>query len=311
MSPVLSHASAATLPAVRLWDRFVAYSNSGRRPHPACDQPAHRARVGAARAAVLRPRRLPVGARPRGQLEGHPPRARRRARVPRRPPELPGHLHRPVSRSPTTTAGRPTSSTATASRASRTALRCPETTRLVESVPGMETAMFSILSPGKHIPPHHGPYKGVLRYHLGLLVPEPEDQLGISVGGQVAHWSEGESLVFDDTFEHSAWNDTDAHACRAVPRRGARDPRADEGVQPVHDQGDRILAVHPGREAPPRSLGTAIRPDARRRNSAAEASVLGQLVVVAHHLEHHLGRFLEQRGRVVEHEAQADEPEPA
>jgi beta-hydroxylase len=42
-----------------------------------------------------------------------------------------------------------------------------------------------------------------------LLIPEPEDQLGISVGGQVAHWSEGESLVFDDTFEHAAWNDTD------------------------------------------------------------------------------------------------------
>jgi beta-hydroxylase len=73
----------------------------------------------------------------------------------------------------------------------------------------MQTAMFSILSPRKHIPPHNGPYKGVLRYHLGLLVPEPEDQLGISVGGQVAQWREGESLVFDDTFEHFVWNNTD------------------------------------------------------------------------------------------------------
>ena len=45
--------------------------------------------------------------------------------------------------------------------------------------------------------------------------------------------------------------------------------------------------------------------------STDELGVLGQLVVVAHHLEHHLGRFFEQRGRVVEHEAQADEPEPA
>ena len=87
--------------------------------------------------------------------------------------------------------------------------RCPETTRLLERIPGMETAMFSILSPRKHIPPHNGPYKGVLRYHLGLLVPEPEDQLGISVGGQKAQWREGESLVFDDTFEHFVWNDTD------------------------------------------------------------------------------------------------------
>jgi beta-hydroxylase len=88
--------------------------------------------------------------------------------------------------------------------------RCPETARLVENIPGMETAMFSILSAGKHLPPHTGPYKGVLRCHLGLLIPEPEDQLGISVGGQIAHWSEGKSLVFDDTFEHAAWNDTDS-----------------------------------------------------------------------------------------------------
>jgi beta-hydroxylase len=87
--------------------------------------------------------------------------------------------------------------------------RCPETTRLVERVPGMQTAMFSILSPGKHIPPHDGPYKGVLRYHLGLLVPEPEERVGIRVGGQAATWTEGESLVFDDTFVHEAWNDTD------------------------------------------------------------------------------------------------------
>ena len=135
--------------------------------------------------------------------------------------------------------------------------RCPETTRLVESIPGMETAMFSILSAGKHLPPHTGPYKGVLRYHLGLLVPEPEDQLGISVGGQIAHWSEGQSLVFDDTFEHEAWNDTDGDACRAVRRRRARDPRADEDVQPVGDQGDRVLAVHPGRQASPRSVGAS------------------------------------------------------
>ena len=87
--------------------------------------------------------------------------------------------------------------------------RCPETARLLNEIPGMTTAMFSILSPHKKIPPHGGPYKGVLRYHLGLLVPEPTDACGIRVGGDVRHWAEGQSLVFDDTFEHEAWNDTD------------------------------------------------------------------------------------------------------
>src|SRR5262245_35245417 len=104
--------------------------------------------------------------------------------------------------------------------------RCPETTRLVESIPGMTTAMFSILAPGKHIPPHDGPYKGVLRYHLGLMVPEPNDDVGIKVGGEIAHWHEGASLVFDDTYEHEAWNDTDgtrAVLCVDVSR-DLRDP---------------------------------------------------------------------------------------
>lgn len=86
---------------------------------------------------------------------------------------------------------------------------CPETTRLIESVPGMKTAFFSILSPGKHIPAHRGPYKGVLRYHLGLKIPDPSEDCRIRVEDEYAHWEEGESLVFDDTYDHEVWNDTD------------------------------------------------------------------------------------------------------
>ncbi len=79
--------------------------------------------------------------------------------------------------------------------------RCPMTTRLVESIPGMTSAMFSILRGPKHIPPHNGHYKGVLRYHLGLIVPEPEKNY-IRVGQDKASWQEGQSLIFDDTHEH-------------------------------------------------------------------------------------------------------------
>jgi beta-hydroxylase len=56
---------------------------------------------------------------------------------------------------------------------SENARRCPNTIKVLKKIPGVTTAMFSILSPGKHIPPHRGPYAGVLRLHLGLLVPEP------------------------------------------------------------------------------------------------------------------------------------------
>ncbi len=87
--------------------------------------------------------------------------------------------------------------------------RCPETARLVAAVPGMQTAMFSILAPGKHIPEHNGPYKGVIRYHLGIKVPRDAARCRIRIGDSVATWREGESLIFDDTYEHEVWNDTD------------------------------------------------------------------------------------------------------
>lgn len=89
------------------------------------------------------------------------------------------------------------------------ARRCPETTKLLKKMPGMKTAFFSILAPGKHLPPHRGPYKGVLRLHLPLLIPEPADECGIRVGSQTRHWEEGRVMIFDDTFEHEAWNRTD------------------------------------------------------------------------------------------------------
>jgi aspartyl/asparaginyl beta-hydroxylase (cupin superfamily) len=86
---------------------------------------------------------------------------------------------------------------------------CPKTAALMRQIPGMTTAMFSILSPHKHILDHRGPYKGVLRYHLGLIVPADARQCRIRVGDDIRHWEEGKSLIFDDTFNHEVWNDTD------------------------------------------------------------------------------------------------------
>ena len=89
------------------------------------------------------------------------------------------------------------------------AARCPRTFALLKAVPGAKTAFFSILSPHMHIPAHRGPYKGVVRYHLGLIVPKPEEQCRIRVAETIAHWEEGKSMFFDDTYEHEVWNNTD------------------------------------------------------------------------------------------------------
>ena len=88
---------------------------------------------------------------------------------------------------------------------------CPETVRLLGKIPGMTTAFFSILSPGKHIPAHRGAWNGILRFHLGLMVPEPRERVRIRIGNDFYSWREGEALIFDDTFNHEVWNDTNGY----------------------------------------------------------------------------------------------------
>lgn len=85
---------------------------------------------------------------------------------------------------------------------------CPQTWRLVRRIPGLKTAMFSLLEPGKRIPAHRGPYNGVLRLHLGLRIPEPRERAGIRIGEERRHWEEGRVLIFDDAYDHEAWNET-------------------------------------------------------------------------------------------------------
>jgi len=94
-------------------------------------------------------------------------------------------------------------------KAQKNCALCPETTRLIESVPGMTTAFFSILSPGKHIPEHRGVFKGIMRYHLGLKVPENAKDCRIRVDEVSAYWQEGKGMLFDDTYQHEVWNNTD------------------------------------------------------------------------------------------------------
>lgn len=91
------------------------------------------------------------------------------------------------------------------------AKRCPETMKMLNVIPGCTTGFFSILSPLKHIPPHRGPWAGVLRLHLGLLVPEPRHMCRIRISDQFHTWEEGRALIFDDTYNHEVWNDTEGY----------------------------------------------------------------------------------------------------
>jgi beta-hydroxylase len=87
--------------------------------------------------------------------------------------------------------------------------RCPETMKTLDKIPNLRTAFFSILGPNYHIPHHQGVTKGLIRCHLGLIVPDQRDQCVMRVDDQICQWEEGRCLVFDDTYDHEVWNKTD------------------------------------------------------------------------------------------------------
>lgn len=85
---------------------------------------------------------------------------------------------------------------------------CPRTTSILEQIPGMKTAFFSVLSPHKHIPAHKGIYKGIIRSHLGLIIPGKVGDCIMRIEKEYIYWQEGKVVVFDDTFDHEVWNNT-------------------------------------------------------------------------------------------------------
>jgi beta-hydroxylase len=91
----------------------------------------------------------------------------------------------------------------------RNCARCPRTAALLQAVPGLQSAWFSILAPGYHIPAHWGITKGLLRVHLGLIVPRERERCRMSVGDELVVWEEGRCVTFDDTHLHEVHNDTD------------------------------------------------------------------------------------------------------
>ncbi|WP_331344539.1 aspartyl/asparaginyl beta-hydroxylase domain-containing protein [Cellvibrio sp. UBA7661] len=85
---------------------------------------------------------------------------------------------------------------------------CPKTLALLNQLPSVKGAMFTMLPPGSRLGKHRDPYAGSLRYHLGLVTPNSDDCY-ISVDGQDYSWRDGEAVMFDETYIHHAENKTD------------------------------------------------------------------------------------------------------
>jgi aspartate beta-hydroxylase len=87
--------------------------------------------------------------------------------------------------------------------------RCPAAAHVLAAADDVVSCVFSFLAPGKHIPKHRGPFRGILRFHLMLSMPldaggAPACELNID--GAPYLLEEGECLLWDDTYPHEVWN---------------------------------------------------------------------------------------------------------
>jgi ornithine lipid ester-linked acyl 2-hydroxylase len=98
------------------------------------------------------------------------------------------------------------------SKAEQNCALCPVTTETLDQVPDLLTAFFSIMYPGKHIPAHEGLFKGIVRTHLGMIIPKnnADNECRMQVGDKMICWKEGKAVVFDDTYTHEVWNDSNS-----------------------------------------------------------------------------------------------------
>ena len=91
--------------------------------------------------------------------------------------------------------------------------KLPFTTSLFKDRPEIKSVTLSFLEGHKHIPAHRGPFRGILRYHLGLVIPARADGASsnrMRIDGVMHELHEGADLLWDDTYTHEVWNDSES-----------------------------------------------------------------------------------------------------
>jgi aspartate beta-hydroxylase len=90
--------------------------------------------------------------------------------------------------------------------------RCPVLSSILAETPEVLSASISFMAPRKHILRHCGPFRGVLRFHLGLSMPIGPDgrpAATLMIDGCEHRIADGEGLLWDDTYPHEVWNNSD------------------------------------------------------------------------------------------------------
>lgn len=86
--------------------------------------------------------------------------------------------------------------------------KCPQTLRIMKSIPHLTSCSLSILEAGSNINPHQGDTDAIIRCHLGLSVPASLPECGFQVGKEIRPWENGKALPFCDAQTHTAWNNS-------------------------------------------------------------------------------------------------------
>ena len=90
--------------------------------------------------------------------------------------------------------------------------RCPSVAALLEQAPEAISCSLSFIAPGKHVPRHRGPFRGILRFHLMLSMPNDENGVpacDLMIDDIPYRLADGQSLLWDDTFPHELKNRSD------------------------------------------------------------------------------------------------------
>jgi len=90
-------------------------------------------------------------------------------------------------------------------RFKRNCEQVPKTMEILDSNRNIVSAYFSVIGPNKMLMPHEGPWCGIIRIHLGMMIPADGESI-LVCNKKEYRWKNGEAVVFDDTYEHFAVN---------------------------------------------------------------------------------------------------------
>jgi aspartyl/asparaginyl beta-hydroxylase (cupin superfamily) len=85
----------------------------------------------------------------------------------------------------------------------------PKTWAIMRKLPNLTACSLNKLEPQSTIKPHVGDTNAMFRCHMGLVIPAQAPKCGLRVGKEITCWEEGKVLMFNDAYEHTAWNNTD------------------------------------------------------------------------------------------------------